>query len=180
MYCEWEVHGFLFVCIRCGATRTQKLTKRCGVNVCLHLLAEFPETFPPPQGGGDLLSSGLKLLGITPENYTSAKASIGLSETDEHCGCSARQKWLNKLTEKLGLGEGQGAELQSLIAMENLRNIQVNECKIHGKCLPDLRVAENQLDIIRESGYWPCQGCEERTISPISNTGCGGMVSVWP
>lgn len=159
-----EFKGFFrHSCPFCGLSflsQEKKVTHQCSGNYfCIHRKAVATEIFPPPQGGGDLLSTGLKALGITTETYSDAKASMGLQP---NCSCEGRQTWLNKFTEKLGLGEGQGAELQSVIATEKLTGVQVNECKIHGKCLPDLRVAENQLDIIRESGYWPCQGCEER------------------
>lgn len=52
-------------------------------------------------GLGDLLSIGLRKLGVTPGRYTAAKAAVGLKR---RCGCHGRQLKLNAIGRKLGIG----------------------------------------------------------------------------
>ena len=52
-------------------------------------------------GLGDHVAAGLHKIGITQERYTRAKAAVGLKRK---CGCSKRQKMLNKMGRKMGIG----------------------------------------------------------------------------
>lgn len=51
---------------------------------------------------GDRVEFALTSVGVTKERWQAVKASLNLPPT---CRCEARQKWLNKLDESLGLGE---------------------------------------------------------------------------
>jgi len=52
-------------------------------------------------GLGDRIAAGLHVAGITPERYSSVKASLGLKRD---CNCHKRQAALNRLGRKLGIG----------------------------------------------------------------------------
>ena len=131
----------------------------CRMPLCIHATGATPETFPPPEGLGDTISTQLKRIGITQETYQAAKKKVGLKET---CGCQWRQKLANTLGKMIGLSQGQGAELQQIIALDDIPKQPVHECGVYGRCLPQLRVPEEHLIIIREQ-IQPCQGCPSFT-----------------
>jgi hypothetical protein len=52
-------------------------------------------------GLGDIVAAGLASVGITKERYVRAKVAVGLKRD---CGCLKRQKRLNELGRKIGIG----------------------------------------------------------------------------
>jgi hypothetical protein len=52
-------------------------------------------------GLGDQVAAVLHKVGITPERYAAAKAAVGLKR---RCGCHGRQRKLNAIGRKLGIG----------------------------------------------------------------------------
>ena len=51
-------------------------------------------------GLGDMVAAGLSSLGITKERVNAVAKSVGV----EDCGCQERQRRLNELGRKLGIG----------------------------------------------------------------------------
>ena len=51
-------------------------------------------------GLGDMVAAGLSLLGITKERVNAVAKSVGVDD----CGCDERQRRLNELGRKLGIG----------------------------------------------------------------------------
>lgn len=52
-------------------------------------------------GLGDMVAAGLQKIGITKVRYTDAKAAVGLKKT---CNCGRRQRKINELGRKIGIG----------------------------------------------------------------------------
>jgi hypothetical protein len=52
-------------------------------------------------GLGDSVSAVLHKIGITPTRYAEAKSAVGLKK---RCDCHKRQKKLNELGRKIGIG----------------------------------------------------------------------------
>jgi hypothetical protein len=52
-------------------------------------------------GLGDMVAAGLHNLGITRTRYVRAKAALGLPPK---CGCGRRQRRLNELGKRIGIG----------------------------------------------------------------------------
>jgi hypothetical protein len=52
-------------------------------------------------GLGDMLAAGLHKVGITRQRYVRAKRAVGLKPK---CGCGRRQRKLNELGRKIGIG----------------------------------------------------------------------------
>jgi hypothetical protein len=59
----------------------------------------FPQCAHGP-GLGDMVAAGLSSLGITKERVNAVAKSVGV----EDCGCKERQRRLNELGRKLGIG----------------------------------------------------------------------------
>lgn len=57
--------------------------------------ADYPRQ-KKPKGLGDMVETGLKFLGITPELVTKI--------TRKPCGCNKRKKALNEMGKKIGIG----------------------------------------------------------------------------
>jgi len=51
-------------------------------------------------GLGDMVAAGLSSLGITKERVNAVAQAVGV----EDCGCTERQRKLNELGQKLGIG----------------------------------------------------------------------------
>lgn len=67
-------------------------------NDLLELLRQrFADASPPRPGLGDMVSAGLSAIGITPERVSKA---LGVKD----CGCKKRQKQLNDLGRRIGIG----------------------------------------------------------------------------
>ncbi len=138
-------------------------SRRTGeVALCQHRAVEpTAETFPPPNGLGDHTSDLLASVGITKERFSNAVNAWNTSDEKKDCGCNWRQKGMNWIGSKLGLPEGKGPELQKLLELEHLPEQPVYECELHGKCLTQLRLANEQRQIVVDSGFTPCNGCED-------------------
>lgn len=55
----------------------------------------------PTAGLGDYVAACLHMIGVTPQLVANAKAAVGLKRK---CGCRKRQRVLNSLGRKLGIG----------------------------------------------------------------------------
>jgi hypothetical protein len=51
---------------------------------------------------GDRVESALTAVGVTKERWQGVRAAVGLPPG---CNCNARKQWINKLDERLELGE---------------------------------------------------------------------------
>jgi len=69
--------------------------KRCGVS---SRWPDVPRNCLP--GLGDMVAAGLSSLGITKERVNAVAKSVGVND----CGCHERQRKLNELGRKLGIG----------------------------------------------------------------------------
>lgn len=76
-------HGSVLKCSKCNRTFTHVDGSECSVS----------EDNP---GLGDRVELLLSSLGVTEESYAAAKAKFGLPP---NCGCAARKRWLNKVSE---------------------------------------------------------------------------------
>lgn len=126
---------------------------------CKHLGGKTGEVFPPSAGLGDKLAARLKAIGITPKSYQAAKEKMGLKKG---CGCSARQKCLNYMGKLFGFSRGQGAELQAIIAVDNLQTSNVYACEVLGECLPHLIASPKATEQVKAMGYNACKSCDHR------------------
>jgi hypothetical protein len=126
---------------------------------CLHLGKLTTEIFPPAAGLGDMLSTGLAAIGLTKERWASLWAET--TEEVDCTGCHGRQKFVNALGEKIGLPTGQGGELQKLVQLEMIGPQQVRDCKIHEKCLPQLKLSDSSKVIIESAGWHLCYKCSD-------------------
>jgi hypothetical protein len=103
--CQCEHPGW---CERHGVRKSPHLHKLCqtrqdyydaweqGRGPGQHLPVE-----PQPPGLGDMVAAGLASVGITKERYQAARAAVGLKRP---CGCLKRQKKLNELGKRIGIG----------------------------------------------------------------------------
>jgi hypothetical protein len=125
---------------------------------CKHSsLRPVGEGFPPKEGLGDKLANLFSSLGITQDTYKKMKLDFGLQG---NCKCSWRQKGINWIGKKLGLSKGQGHDLQNLVAVLESPWRPTYDCKLHGLCVPQLPLADQeQRQISIDAGYTPCIGC---------------------
>lgn len=83
--CDFTYDADCGVCSRCGfrlCNARPPIRRRCGMQ--------------PNRGLGDMVASGLSAIGITKERMS--KLAGG------DCGCAKRQKALNELGRKIGIG----------------------------------------------------------------------------
>jgi hypothetical protein len=80
MLCNWEKQGEMMACTNCGQTvkYRERLVAACGTQELL----------------GDRIEQGLASMGITKENYASAKEAFGLLPD---CNCKGRKILLNEI-----------------------------------------------------------------------------------
>lgn len=81
------------VCKVSGAVRAGAASIQCA---CGHVQANGSKP-----GLGDFVAATLAKAGITKDRYQDAKAALGLKRT---CNCGRRQKKLNELGKKIGIG----------------------------------------------------------------------------
>ena len=83
------------VCVACSAPHVLD-RQVCGV------WRAIPSTAPPARrpGLGDMVAAGLSAVGITKDRAQAVAQAVGLQD----CGCEERQRRLNELGKKLGIG----------------------------------------------------------------------------
>lgn len=132
------------------------------------------ETFPPPAGLGDYISTALHSFGLTKERFS---ILITLGKTEEGCNCKGRHAIANWVGERLGLAPGRLPELHDLLLAEEMQPQKVCHCSyFQAKCLPNLRL-DRDLPLakaIQGSGYHCCPGCPAYSANPLGSqeTGC--------
>jgi hypothetical protein len=103
---DCECHGPGY-CERHGVKKTAVWVELCQTNDAywraweagrgpgqLHSGKSASQHVDRPNGWGDKLTSLLKSVGVTEENYKAVKQKFGLPPT---CGCAARREWLNRV-----------------------------------------------------------------------------------
>jgi hypothetical protein len=92
---------YLWTCPNCPwqleATSDEPIEHRCGVTQVVRL--------------GDRIEAAFGKIGVTKEKYRGWKEVLGLPPA---CRCKERKEWLNRLDEKVGLGE-KVAEFKNLM-----------------------------------------------------------------
>lgn len=87
--CQFQPHPSGFTCTVCG--RVIKTT----------LPTPPMATCRGPRGLGDMVADGLAVVGITKERAQAVANAVGIKD----CGCAQRQKALNELGKRLGIGD---------------------------------------------------------------------------
>lgn len=67
----------------------------------IHCCCGYTQEGGPTPGLGDYVAIGLHKVGVTRERYVRAKRALGL----KGCGCGRRQRKLNELGRKVGIGK---------------------------------------------------------------------------
>lgn len=133
---------------------------------CVHLGKPTGESFPPKDGLGDLVERGLNGIGITKERWAAVKAEAVAALTGKDAkpgdcgGCKWRQKMLNWLGRKLGMGKQTG-EIMQLMRIEEGAQLPIYSCAIHGQCLP-----HRGLKGVEGAPHC-CHGCGERQLEVV-------------
>lgn len=159
-----EVDGE-YVCSNCGKSYKQLVKAACPKKrrkPCSHLGDPTGESFPPPEGAGNLISSALSKIGVTKKRF-SRLITLGKSETG--CNCNWRIGAVNWIGSWLGLPGGMSGELQDLVTMEEIAKQDLHHCGyFQQSCLPNLHLTqdgETRREMAR-AGFRLCHGCQHR------------------
>ena len=83
--------------MNCDIDKESLCCRRCGSRVSSAIVRR---NCIASGGLGDLVAAGLSAVGITKDRAQAVAQAVGL----EDCGCAERQRRLNELGQKLGIG----------------------------------------------------------------------------